>query len=153
MMTLSDARESRHPELYGVRGWLGFLCLKFMFLSPAVILIQLAMNWRAITAGAEPAIAETIVLAAIGWGVFIGIRLNQIHPRAIRLAKIYFAIFLALDGLGSISLVFNSQGIRGLSTVSGAVTSALWLAYLYRSERVRNTFAPAAAEKISDVFA
>ncbi|SRR6267154_157471 len=152
-MTLGDSHD-RSPELSGIGGWLGFLCFSLMYLSPAGVLINLAINWRMLTAGAGPVIGQLLSIGLAGFGVFVAIRLNQIHPGAVRLAKMYFITITVLDLISALVIITipgNAQ--HALAIFSGLAGSGAWLAYLFRSKRVQNTYAPAAAEKVSDVFA
>ncbi len=160
MSTQATSREDEHRTgLYGVRGWLLLLCLYLMIVMPLIaVLGAIGALQRAATAPAlQGALLTEVVLeiALAGLAAFAGWALYRMRPNAVKIAKVYFIIMLALSifGLGILlatapvlsqpqdNALFNT--LRAPATVASirqAILSAVWLIYLQRSKRVRLTF-------------
>jgi hypothetical protein len=135
------------PELYGVRGWLLFLCIVLMVFVPIGVLIELWSVWRrpSLTSAAQSASMLTTVVdvAVAGLAIAAGSSLYRMRPIGVRLAQIFFIVRL-------IVAIAAATEIRTAESALAIVVSAAWLFYLFRSERVRLTYSPAA--KVSEVF-
>ena len=148
-------------RLRGVAGWLAFLCIIVLFLSPARALIT---TWKEISA-AESASPELLELAAwsriklyswalaIGasaFSIYTGWRLSSVHkPTSVYLAIAALWILgpgLALLDAAVASIAFgvpyllDAESTRAL--VQGFVSALVWTIYLSVSRRVRNTYRP-----------
>ena len=147
------------PELSGVRGWLLTLALLLMVVMPLVTLLGLIGAWESVAglpALRTSVIAATIVEVALAvFAAYAGWALHQVHRNAVRTAKVYFIVTFALGvfGLGAAAMAALAQPdapdialfnmLRGPAAVAGfrqIVLSALCLAYLQRSKRVRSTY-------------
>jgi hypothetical protein len=155
----------RNSPLVGVGGWLAFLIAGFAILGPFVGLGQMIDEFDT----TEKAFPQLVANAAwlqykrITWGVFVvtaaisiaaGYRLWKVHVQQ----SVRFAI-LALWLVGPVGYIvqmlvtvvsFGSRamGHVGPKMIMGLLVSsmgaALWTAYLRRSRRVKNTYAPTA---------
>jgi hypothetical protein len=147
-MTLGNALEG-HPQIRGVRGWLLFLCLTLVLFVPIGAGAEVWGFWRRASVGANSVLLATAVtvtdVIVVGIGIAAGILLFRTQPSGLRLAKVFFTLRLFL-GLAS---MVEGPSLQAANVL--AVSSA-FLVYLYRSERVRNTYAAAAASRISEVF-
>ncbi len=158
-MTIGDSLgpDGRRPELYGVEGWLGFLCVTLLLLTPLGLLIEIVSELVNLNRGADPvdtAIGIGAGIAITAFAVFTGLGLLRIRPNALRVAKIYFWVSLGLGLIVILALVFTpgTTMMEGVQTVRWTGGSAAWLAYLYLSRRVRNTYSRARAEELSEAF-
>jgi|GEM_PF-2548821 len=153
----------RNPSLVGVGGWLACLIAGLAILGPLVGLGQMLEEFDT----TEKAFPQLVANAAwlqykrITWGVFVvtaalsmaaGYRLWKVHVQQ----SVHFAI-LALWLVGPVGSIvqmlvtvvsFGSRamGHVGPKMVMGLLVSsmgaAIWTAYLRRSRRVNNTYAP-----------
>jgi hypothetical protein len=148
-MTLGDALgPGGRPELYGVRGWLLFLCIVLMVFLPLRVVLFL---WVIVASANDPNFlglgSLLFILAVLSLGAVAGVLLYRERPLGLILAKIFFAIQLAFAAVALIGSLTTR-----VSTLVEVFASAAWLAYLFRSERVRNTYSNVRAEAVSDVF-
>ena len=152
-MTMGDARDSK-PELYGIGGWLGFLCVSLLLFTPLSAIREIA--GVLIDQTMEP-VDKTFVIAfvivALGFAVLAGIGLLRMWRRAVVVAKGYFFFSLATGlliilsaSLGEASAADTAIGVQTI------VVSAAWLGYLFRSERVRNTYGKNTVRDAAEVF-
>ena len=143
------ASQPNEHHLRGIGGWLFFLCLTLVVFVPIGAGLEIWGFWRQALAGQiSEFIAETVTvldLVVVGIGIAAGILLYRTRPLGPRLAKLFFAVRLLL---GLVSMI-ESPSLQAANVI--AVCSA-FLVYLYRSERVRNTYAAAQASRISEVF-
>jgi hypothetical protein len=146
-------------RLRGVGGWLAFLCVIFLFLSPARTVIT---TWMDIGSAEQemPALAGiaawqslklyawSIAVLASGLSIYAGWQLNMVHrPSSVRLA------IAMLWGLGpglvlidsailsvafGVPLMVDPEMTRELARTF--VAAGLWTAYLLLSRRVKNTY-------------
>ena len=155
--TMEPAAE--RSELSGVRGWLLSLALMLMVVMPLVAVLGLIGAWESVAG--SPAlrtsvIAATVVeLALAVFAAYAGWVLHQVRPNAVRIAKAYFIVTLVLGifGLGvaalaalahpdapDIALLDMLRGPAALAGFRQIALSAVCLAYLQRSKRVRSTY-------------
>jgi hypothetical protein len=153
-MTIGDSLgpDGRRPEFYGVRGWLLFLCIIMMVILP----LQMVLIAIAAFGASEPSVLGggflTLLFAVNGVGFVAGVLLYRENPLGLRLAKIWFAFRILLTGgiaLLNPAATLTEFPIEALFSV--AIPSA-WLIYLYRSERVWNTYSRVHAESAAEVF-
>jgi hypothetical protein len=74
---------------------------------------------------------------------------------ALRIAKWYFFVSIGLASLAPAAFLLAPEEATASETVSMVrwlLGSAAWLAYLYRSERVRNTYSRVHTESTAEVF-
>ena len=152
-MTMGEARDSR-PELSGVGGWLAFLCVSLLLFTPLSAIREIA--GVLMDQSMEP-VEKTFVIGfvgvALGFAVLSGIGLVRLWPQAVVVAKGYFFFSLATGLLILLSAVLGGVSpadfVIGLQTIA---VSAVWLGYLYRSERVRNTYGRNTVSDAAEVF-
>ena len=145
-MTIADSLgpEGRRPELYGVRGWLLFLCITLIAFLP----LQLAfLFWGAFQTPNILALLPvlTVITLLNALGIIAGAFLYRERPLGVLLAKIFFCLRIVL------SLPILLQGLSFFSLMAAGQAVA-WLIYLFRSERVRNTYAKSTVQDAADVF-
>jgi hypothetical protein len=154
-MTMGEARD-RKPELYGVGGWLAFLCVTLLIFTPLGILVEFIGTLASEAIAAEEKafiIGFDLVMGA--FTVLTGVALVRIWRNALRIAKIYFIASVCIAGLGSAAfLLIPGAGTptEMIATVRWFLTCVLWLGYLYRSERVQNTYGPNTVRDAAEVF-
>ena len=155
-----------HPY-YGFGGWLWLFvigCLLSPFLFARNVLLRFQHNMDAFVHSAHHnslfiyyATATLAGFVVYGYGLFAGIQLWRIRPRAVEHAKrflFYLFCFRAADylmGLNWIAVMGpeNSRAVAFFSFLGGktaltllrsAIYIVVWYAYLSRSERVRVTY-------------
>jgi hypothetical protein len=152
-MTMGEMRD-RNPELHGVGGWLAFLCVNLVFLTPAAHIIEITQ--QLLVSNGEPYDRALGIAFDIGMGAFAvvtGSGLIQVWRNAVRLAKTYYFVNLGLGLLVGLS-AFLPDG-PAQNAILGAwlcIISAAWLGYLYRSERVRSTYGKNTVRDAAEVF-
>lgn len=150
---------SDDERLRGVAGWLAFLCIIFIVLSPARTLIltwiELAKAERETPGLTDLPIWGTIKLYSLAFAViaaalsiYTGWRLNKVHrPSSVRLAMAMLWVLgplLVLLDTAIASAAFgvpfsmDAEGWRDL--LRGIVGATIWTAYLALSRRVKNTY-------------
>jgi hypothetical protein len=156
-MTIGDTRDSK-PELYGVGGWLAFLCITLLVLTPIGVVVEVIVTLRAPDMELlDKGIGIGLVIALGAFAVFAGISLLRIRPYAVRIAKAYLFVTLSFWILMAAFALLVPEVTEGLSPAEIArpiIVSTAWLAYLYRSERVANTYSGSRVnrEEAADVF-
>ena len=125
----------------GIGGWLGFFV--FSLFGNGVLLSFESLNMKLEISNAVPMGLGLLLAVLAFWSAILILRKN---PRGILLSKVFIGGNLFLDilaMLGSIhdpsALVAASVGLARVATFS-----LIWITYLQRSVRVRNTFAFAA---------
>ena len=150
---MGEARD-RKSELSGVGGWLAFLCVSLLVFTPLSaareiggVLMDRSME------PVEKAFAIGFVVVLLGFAVLTGIGLVRLWSRAVVIAKGYYFFSMALGLLILLSAMLeDSSPADVLIGVQAIVGSAVWLGYLYRSERVRNTYTRNTVEDAAEVF-
>ena len=141
-MTMGDAfgPGERRPQLRGVSGWLLFLCIILMVLLPLRLalfawVIFTSTDWATLTSseGAIFAVLTSIVLLAFPLlGIVGGVLLYQEKRLGLRLVQVFFGLQVLGSGLGVLA--------GAIGALFFVIPAAAWLAYLFRSGRVRNTY-------------
>ena len=152
-MTMDDARDSK-PELYGMGGWLAFLCVSLLLFAPLTAIQEVARVL--IDQTMEPVdkvFAIGFVIVALGFAVFAGIGLGRMWRRALIVAKGYFFLGLSTGLLITLSALLGEASAADTAIgVQTFAVSAAWLGYLFRSERVRNTYGENTVRDAAEVF-
>jgi hypothetical protein len=148
---------SADSGLKGVGGWLLFLCVMLTVVNPLLIGITLANEiytvvqreyvedwlWRLVWA--EMILGSLVIL----FGVYAGMALWKVRPHAVQFALTYIVILplyvIALEVV-AIVVVPNATALSfdGVAIGRSLVGAIIWMAYLQRSVRVRNTYPDAA---------
>jgi len=135
-------------ELYGVHGWLKFLCVLLFFGAFTGVV-------RAATAsmlGAFDLIETAIALAIAGFAAYAGLGLIRIWPNALPVAKAYCLVAFALRLFDCVSAFVDGDSTATKMGISASIFTGAWVAYLYLSDRVHNTYARPKVEATSGVF-
>ena len=157
-MTLGDTLgpEGKRPELYGIGGWLAFLCVSLLILTPLALGAEVFVT---LMARAMPIMQKSFIVAvdlAVGaFTVLTGLGLVRRWRNAVRTATWYFVISIGVSLPGTIAFLLTSEEASApevISIVRWLIGSTVWLIYLHRSERVRNTYATHHAESAAEVF-
>jgi hypothetical protein len=152
----SQATSQGAIPLFGIRGWLMFFCIVIVVVAPVQSTYALVkalvgvshVHWHLntlIVLGLTELVAGALVTA---YGVYAGVRLLWIRPDAVRTARRFLVLRLALTLLSAVVpfLVVRSLSTRALldlvgkPTVQGLIFVAIWYSYLELSKRVRQTY-------------
>jgi hypothetical protein len=134
----------RGDQPAGVRGWLLLLSRLLIVWQPLNLAVAGMSALGAIgVRGWVVAAILTVRTIVTGVGVAAGIALSNRHAGAVTLAKAALAASAAVDLFVYTTPYFPSNRVPG-DTIYYIAASlayhAAWLAYLFRSRRVRNTY-------------
>ncbi len=140
-----------------IDGWLFWLCFQLILIVPAGTLYRITTNtWLALVRPSDPI---RMLLAGVYLVVFMaiavlsftaGIRLWAIKPDAVRLAQIFFRMFLCahLGYLALWCLLMRPNISVSLARMIEAHMALplpfffVWTSYLEHSKRVKETYSP-----------
>jgi len=144
-----------------VGGWLLLLCVGLTVLSPILVTIGIVRAYQVDSPYFDRFPRLRVVLlvdtalriALTVYGVWVGLRLWNVRPRAVQTATRYFQVSLAY--LVVAALLPFAAGLPpeanpplaiavARQTVPALIGVALWYAYLVRSKRVKATYPDAA---------
>ena len=142
---------------YGVGGWLLFLCVIMVIISPirsAYSLVTAYVEVLSLMKDFPGLIFVTIVdtifsVALVGFGIYAGLALWRIRPGAVRTAKAYFIFFLIYSIFASFLPFFaglpeasNEYLLAEMpkTILGGLIYFCIWFAYLSVSKRVKATY-------------
>jgi hypothetical protein len=145
-MTMGDTfgPGERQPQLRGVSGWLLFLCITLMVFLPLRLAffvwgiltsfdaILSSPDWANLTSPDAVVFAGVILIPVLALpllGIVGGVLLYREKRLGLRLVQVFFGLQVLF---GTIALIAGATGALAI-----ALPSAAWLAYLFRSERVR----------------
>lgn len=135
--------DDRRPQ--GIGGWLQVLVRMLTLWHPVVYGLACAAAFNAVSVrGPATAIVIVARLLCVAVGVAAGMALRTRRDTAVTLAMVSLALSASMD-----AYVFNSPyypsnmkpGETPLYVAATVVYYALWILYLARSKRVKNTFA------------
>jgi hypothetical protein len=134
-----SAREPR-----GIGGWLLVLCFLLLVWGPVrgALVGSNALSVLSVR-GPSLAIALAALTLVTAFGVAAGIALLSRHAPAVWMARTALLLSAAMDLVIYLSPYFPSNRMPGDAPLYVAASLAYhgaWLAYLFRSKRVRNTF-------------
>jgi hypothetical protein len=147
-----DASEilSRHRTPSGVRGWLLFLCLLLMIVSPLTVLYQTSeivrsRLWTHLTVGL---LFYVVYLGLAGFSFAAGLSLLLMRRNAVTVAKLFLsatAIFAVTFYLWMAWRSWTDPTLDPVELASRVLPGpilfmAVWYGYLAKSKRVRNTY-------------
>ncbi len=145
-------RDTMRPELYGVQGWLAFLCvLLFLGVFLGVVRIAGVLMSESVDS-VDTAIDLAFDTAYAGFAAYAGLGLVRVWRNALRVAKAYFFVNFASNLLDCVSLFIDGNSTGTKLGISSSILAGAWLAYLYLSDRVQNTYSRPNAEAISNEF-
>jgi len=145
------------PAAKGVRGWLLALCLMLTVLGPIISLWLMVAVYTAFapylagSPGLLVAICASLLIAAcsVVFGVYAGLGLWLIRPRAVNTAKNALLFGFAADIITATIEIASAPGASQsgsllrqieVSLVPSLIFFVLCFAYLNRSERVHATY-------------
>ena len=128
----------------GIGGWLLVLCLLLLIWQPISLGLVASSILDALASGGLPAVLILLTrLIVTGFGIAAGLALLGRRPGAVTLAKVSLALSAATDVFVYTTPFFPSNRAPGETPVYIAVSvtySIVWIVYLFRSKRVRETF-------------
>jgi hypothetical protein len=128
----------------GVRGWLAVLVLLLLVWQPISLgLIASAVVSRIAVRGPSLAFVLLLRLLVTAFGIAAGIALLGVRPYAVAMAKASLVTSAAVDLFVYLTPYFPNNRLPGDTPwyIAGSLAYyILWLMYLVRSRRVRNTF-------------
>jgi hypothetical protein len=128
----------------GVGGWLLLLCLLLLVWHPVGLALTTARSLTSLQMrGASMALVVLARLMVTGIGVAAGLALLGTRRGATTLARFSLGLSAAMDLFVYLTPFLPSNRLPGTTPlfIAGSMTYyAIWIAYLMRSQRVRNTF-------------
>jgi hypothetical protein len=127
-----------------VRGWLLVLCVLLLVWQPLNQGLTISgLVARLSLRGAGLAVILLARLLAAGLGIAAGLSLWQVKPGAVTIAKASLVYSALVDVIVYVTPYSPSNRPPGDATIilgASLVYYGLWVAYLLRSERVKETF-------------
>lgn len=128
----------------GVGGWLLVLCLLLLVWQPLSIALVASSALDALAIRGLPlALIMLMRLGVAAVGIAGGLALVKRRPGAVTLAKAALVLSAAADLIVYTTPYFPSNRLPGTTPfyIAGSFAySAVWIAYLTRSRRVRDTY-------------
>ena len=130
----------------GIGGWLLVLCLLLLIWQPISLGLVASSMLDALASGGLPAVLILLTrLIVTGFGIAAGQvpGVPRAYAGAVTLAKVSLALSAATDVFVYTTPFFPSNRAPGETPVYIAVSvtySIVWIVYLFRSKRVRETF-------------
>ena len=144
---MTDTNQSEHRGVEGVGGWLLLLCRLLVVFHPLSLAITASSAMSALPArGTAVALILLLRVAVVGFGMAAGRALQTVQPGAVTLGKAALVASAATDVFVYTTPYFPNNRMPGDTIYSVAASLAYhgaWLAYLWRSRRVRATYAEA----------
>jgi hypothetical protein len=133
---------ARQPR--GVGGWLLVLCFLLLVWGPVrgALVGSNALSVLSVR-GPSLAVALAALTLVTSFGVAAGIALMSRHGPAVSMARVALLLAAAMDLVIYLSPYFPSHRMPGDTPLYVAASLAYhgtWLAYLFRSRRVQNTY-------------
>lgn len=146
-----------------VRGWLLLICLMLTLIGPAISIGLMVSDYR----DAAPYFAESrglqaatffciaIAAGAVAFGIYAGLRLWRVKPRAVEIAKASLLVGLAADIVATTIQAAMSPASADetqlvyevlLRLVPSLIFFSACFAYLNKSARVEALYAPRRAQ-------
>lgn len=126
------------PPLYGVRGWLLFLCISLTIIYPLFGIVDIMFAFELL----HPLVVliESSMIAA---SIYAGCSLWSIKPKAVKVAKGYLLVALVFGFISaaiqsSTNMTFGREMFE--AAFKGLIYVLIWYPYLIYSKRVRATY-------------
>jgi hypothetical protein len=127
-----------------VGGWLLVLCVLLVVWQPISLgLVASAVLDRLAIRGLPLALVLMARVVVAAFGIAAGLALLARRPAAVTMAKASLIASAATDTFVYTTRYFPNNRVPGDTSIVVAASLAyyaIWLAYLFRSRRVRNTF-------------
>jgi hypothetical protein len=141
---VNRAAPSERPQPKGIGGWLLVLCGLLLIWQPASLGLIAAGSLDALELrGVSLALLLGLRLLVAAVGIAAGLALASRRAGAVTFAKISLAVSAAVDVFVYTTPYFPNNRMPGETPVYIAASlgyAAIWIGYLSRSVRVRNTF-------------
>jgi Protein of unknown function (DUF2569) len=141
-----EVNEQTRETPSGIGGWLALLCLLLLVWQPLTLALSIARSLTSLTIRGLPmALVVLAQLMVTGAGVAAGLALMGTHPGAVNFTKWSLVLSAAMDLFVYATPFLPNRRLPGTTPlfVGASLTYyAIWIAYLSRSRRVRNTFPP-----------
>jgi hypothetical protein len=128
----------------GVRGWLLILCLLLLVWQPLSLgLLASSVVDELAIRGVSLLLVLVLRLLVTAFGIAAGLALLGLKPYAVGLAKLSLVASAAVDVFVYTTPYFPSNRLPGdtpFYVVGSVAYYGIWLMYLLRSRRVRDTF-------------
>ena len=127
-----------------VSGWLLLLCRLLVVFHPLALAVTASNALGSLSARGMPvALILILRLIVVGFGMAAGRALQQVQPAAVTLARAALFASAATDVFVYTTPYFPNNRVPG-DTIYYVIASlayhGAWLAYLFRSSRVRRTY-------------
>jgi hypothetical protein len=134
--------DARRP--YGVRGWLFVLCVLLLIWGPVSLALVASNALPALAVRGLP-LAMVLIgrLFVTSCGIAAGIALLTRRGPAVTMAALALILSAAIDLAVYLTPYFPSNRMPGDTPIYVAASltyHGLWLAYLFTSKRVKNTY-------------
>ncbi|MGB7282843.1 MAG: hypothetical protein WBE13_11315 [Candidatus Acidiferrum sp.] len=126
METQTNVTAIERPQLSGIRGWLLLLIIVLCLNA----FIHLAEAMKAVDLTSGPSLEAYLAFALAGLAGSAAVLLTRRKTKGVLLAKIFL---WAMVGVGALRILELHR------VDPQTVGAALWLAYIYRSKRIKNT--------------
>ena len=130
-----------------IGGWLLVLCLLLLVWQPISFgLLASGMLNRLSIRGWPFALVLLLRVFVCAFGIAAGLALLRRHPAAVTIAKASLVASAVTDVFVYTTPYFPNNRLPGDTPIVIAISlvyHAIWLAYLFRSKRVRNTYGQA----------
>ncbi len=142
---MSEGSQPERQTPIGVSGWLGLLCRILLLWQPLSLAVIGSSALGSLAVRGVPlalVLVGRLIVAAFGVGA--GLALMRSRPGAVALAKASLVLSAAADTFVYTTPYFpNNRPPGDTALILGASLAwyAIWLAYLFRSKRVRHTYA------------
>jgi hypothetical protein len=128
-----------------VGGWLLLLCRLLVVFHPLSLALTASAALSSLSSrGAAVAVILVVRLVVVGFGIAAGRALQTLQPGAVTLATAALLASAATDVFVYTTPFFPNNRPPGDTVYYVAASLAYhgaWVAYLFRSDRVRNTYA------------
>jgi hypothetical protein len=132
------------PPTLEIRGWLLVLCLLLLIWQPLSFgLLASGLLNRLSIRGWPFALVLLLRVVVCAFGIAAGLALLRRLPSAVAIAKAALVASAATDLFVYTTPYFPSNRLPGDTPIYVAISlayHAIWLAYLFRSKRVRETY-------------
>ena len=128
----------------GIRGWLLVLCVLLLVWQPIRFgLVASSVLGRLATRGLPLALVLVARVLVTGFGIAAGLALLNRRPAAVRMAMVSLGLTAAVDVFVYMTPFFPNNrppGDTPLYVIASLAYAGIWMLYLARSKRVRETF-------------
>ena len=141
---MMDATQPERDGPSGVGGWLLLLCRLLLVWQPLNLAVAAVGALNALSTRGWPlGVLLALRVCVTGFGMAAALALQNLRPGAVPMAQAAVAASAATELLVYTTPYFPNNRPPGDTMLYAAASLAIhgiWLAYLYRSVRVRNTY-------------